>query len=72
MAYSSGQTYVGDWAGGVRSGFGTYAFPDGTTFEGNFKQDLKHGVGTIRHVDGTAADQVWEDGKLVRPRDVTG
>lgn len=71
MAHISGQTYVGGWAGGVRSGFGTCAFPDGTTFEGYFKQDLKHGVGTLRHADGTATDQVWEHGKLVGPNDIT-
>lgn len=65
MAYSGGQTYVGEWADGVRSGFGTYALPDGTKFEGCFKHDLKHGPGTLRRGDGDVRSQSWEYGNLI-------
>lgn len=65
MAYSGGQTYVGEWAGGVRSGFGTYTLPDGTTFEGFFEQDLKHGRGTVRRGDGYITSQLWKNGELI-------
>lgn len=65
MAYSDGQTYVGEWADGVRSGFGTYSLPDGTKFEGYFKQDLKHGPGTLRRGDEDVKSQSWEYGNLV-------
>lgn len=65
MTYSGGQTYVGEWADGVRSGFGTYALPDGTKFEGYFKQGLKHGSITLRRGDGGVRSQLWEYGNLV-------
>lgn len=65
MSYSGGQMYVGDWADGVRNGFGTYTLPDGTTFKGYFKQDLKDGTGTVRRANDAAVDQLWAEGKLV-------
>lgn len=65
MSYIGGQTYVGDWDDGVRSGFGAYTLPDGTIFEGHFKHDLKHGTGTLRSADGEVVFQLWELGKLV-------
>lgn len=72
MTYCDGQSYVGDWAEGVRNGFGTCASPDGTTFEGHFKQNVKHGAGTLRRGDAGAVSQLWEDGTLVRTNVVTG
>ncbi|CAN0492568.1 unnamed protein product, partial [Hapterophycus canaliculatus] len=64
MVYSSGQTYVGEWADGLRSGFGTYTLADGTVFEGFFRKDRKHGAGTLRR-GSQVTSQVWENGKLV-------
>lgn len=64
MAYSSGHTYVGEWADGVRSGFGTYTLPDGTMFEGYFRRNVKHGPGTLRR-DEDVTIQLWENGQLV-------
>lgn len=64
MVYSDGQTYVGEWADGVRSGFGTYTLADGTVFEGSFRQDKRHGAGTLRRAEGVTT-QLWENGKLV-------
>lgn len=65
MEYSGGQTYVGEWAEGVRSGFGKYTLPDGTLFEGHFMKDKKHGAGTLHRPDGRVTSQLWENGKLV-------
>lgn len=65
MEYSGGQTYVGEWADGVRSGFGKYTLADGTVFEGQFMKDKKHGAGTLCRPDGRVTGQLWENGKLV-------
>lgn len=66
MKYSGGQTYVGEWKHGVRSGFGKYTLPDGTVYEGQFNLDRKHGAGTLRrHGEERATSQLWENGKLV-------
>ncbi|CAN0321749.1 unnamed protein product, partial [Laminaria digitata] len=52
MAHLGGRTYVGEWADGVRNGYGTDTLSNGIIFEGSFKQDKKHGVGTLRSADG--------------------
>ena len=66
MTYSSGQTYVGEWEHGMRSGFGKYSLPDGTIYEGHFKRDRKHGTGTLRRSgEEGATKQLWENGKLM-------
>lgn len=75
IAYLGGRTYVGEWADGVRNGYGTDTLSNGTIFEGSFKRDKKHGVGTLRSGDGGVVNQLWEDGKLVaapeeNPRDL--
>lgn len=66
MTYSGGQTYVGEWEHGVRSGFGKYTLPDGTVYVGHFKRDKKHGAGTLRsRGEDAATAHLWENGELV-------
>ncbi len=60
--FASGDTYDGEWRGGLAHGKGTYRFSTGEIYEGDFVKGLQHGFGILI---GSGVKYVgqWSDGK---------
>ncbi len=43
--YSDGSVYKGEWANGVREGYGVLYYPNGERYDGGWSHDCKHGEG---------------------------
>ena len=61
---SDGETYVGQFAHGERSGKGTLTHANGDSFEGSFVRGMRHGPGVQRTAGGTTFEGSWEDDAL--------
>ena len=44
--------YVGEWADGIREGYGVFFYSNGATYEGEWKNNMKHGFGIMKFEDG--------------------
>lgn len=53
--------YVGEMKDGVRTGQGTYTWPDGEVYDGDFKDGIKNGQGTYTWPDGSKYVGEWKD-----------
>lgn len=58
--FRSGATYVGDWRGSAREGFGVQRWPDGATFAGQWKDNAAEGVGRFMHANGDSYVGEWK------------
>lgn len=61
--YLCGDTYYGDFANGLRSGYGCYKFVGGDVYEGNFSDGQCHGLGVKYMSNGDVYDGEWYNGK---------
>jgi hypothetical protein len=41
--FKTGATYLGQWIGGFRDGYGKQVWPDGACYEGYWKDNRAHG-----------------------------
>jgi len=57
-----GATYLGQWKGTVRHGFGRQRWPDGACFEGQWVEGLSQGRGSFLHSDGCCYVGEWQSG----------
>jgi len=53
--FRSGATYLGQWRGNMRHGFGVQRWPDGASYEGEWQNDGSHGQGHFKYCEGTAS-----------------
>jgi hypothetical protein len=60
---SNGESYEGEWSGGVFNGFGSYQWPDQTYYSGFFKDGFKDGSGKYVTKNGQSFEGNWERGK---------
>ena len=58
-----GGTYEGEWARGLKDGYGCYKSADGTVYEGEYSRDVKCGTGTLRWPDGQVYTGMLLNGK---------
>ena len=56
-------TYEGDFADGVRHGYGILIWDDGTRYEGNWVNNDWNGKGKIQYSNGTIYDGEWNNGE---------
>ena len=61
--FKSGATYIGQWVGGFRDGFGKQSWPDGACYEGNWKDNRACGQGKFIHIDGDVYEGNWVNDK---------
>jgi hypothetical protein len=62
-SYPSGDTYEGEYAGGLREGEGVYVYKaKGWRYEGGFKAGLRHGLGTMVYSRGERYVGYWAAG----------
>lgn len=52
MNWPSGDTYVGEFDAGARSGQGEFKYANGDTYKGEYYQDRPHGTGVLASVSG--------------------
>ena len=52
IQYRNGDSYVGDFSGGVFHGSGVYLWVNGDKYEGQFIGGKKHGIGNIKYSAG--------------------
>lgn len=45
--YENGEHYEGEWAEGVRSGWGRMYYADQSVYEGEWLNDKRHGIGLL-------------------------
>ena len=51
MSYSGGETYSGQWLGGLRHGHGTMLSQD-ESYEGDWEYNIAEGKGKLTHANG--------------------
>ena len=57
--FKSGATYVGEWRGGFRDGYGEQKWQDGASYFGEWKENRANGQGKFIHVDGDIYEGNW-------------
>jgi hypothetical protein len=60
--FADGDSYDGEWNGGLMHGKGMYRFSTGDIYEGDFVKGLQHGVGTFISSSVKYVGQ-WSNGK---------
>lgn len=53
-----GNIYEGEWANGMKNGFGKQRYEDGTEYEGQWKDGKEHGYGKMKKVMSTHSKDV--------------
>lgn len=67
MTYGNGNTYVGDWEGGLKCGTGRFSdSTSGVTYVGEWSDDKMHGKGKLIFADGFEVPGHWDKGSLIR------
>jgi len=61
--FSDGASYLGQWVGNLRHGYGTHTWPDGTKYEGQWDHDNASGQGRLKHVEDGVYDGQWRNSK---------
>jgi len=59
VAFPSGSTYLGEWLGFKRHGFGIMTWPDGSIFKGQFQYNAAEGLGFLIHTNGDTYVGEW-------------
>lgn len=59
----NGARYNGEFRFGLKSGQGTFYYPDGTRYEGEWKRNNPHGCGTYYYVNGDTYTGAWFKGQ---------
>ena len=57
--FKNGDTYAGQWSGGLMHGRGVYVFRTRARYEGEFYRGAMQGEGTMRYPDGTYYVGQW-------------
>ena len=52
FTWPNGDTYMGDWARGIRSGRGIFRSASGKEYVGHWQGGLRHGWGVLTHANG--------------------
>ena len=63
ITFDNGATYVGEWLGEDRHGYGLQQWKDGAKYEGQWKNDNAHGKGTLIHSSGDKYEGEWKRDK---------
>jgi len=63
IQYRNGDSYVGDFSGGVFHGSGVYLWVNGDKYEGQFIGGKKHGIGNIKYFAGEEYTGEFENDK---------
>ena len=53
--------YAGEWAKGMRHGYGDTVFSNGDSYFGEWNEDSYHGIGRYRYNNGDVYDGEWEN-----------
>ena len=61
--FKNGATYVGQWLGNLKHGYGVQVWKDGAKYEGNWRFNKACGNGKFWHVDGDVFEGEWLDDK---------
>jgi len=61
--FSDGASYLGQWLGGLRHGYGLHIWPDGTKYEGQWENDNAAGQGRLEHIEDGVYDGQWRNSK---------
>lgn len=69
--WNNGDSYVGYWENGLKSGFGTYKFSKGDTYIGEFKNDKPNGQGTYYFSNGKIYTGTFQNGRPARKSNTT-
>ncbi|KAI5711354.1 hypothetical protein M8J76_004254 [Diaphorina citri] len=59
----NGARYDGEYRFGLRSGMGTFYYPDGSRYEGEWKKNTQHGCGIYYYINGDTYSGAWFKGK---------
>jgi hypothetical protein len=63
IKYFNGDTYDGEWGGGLMHGIGTYIWNTGSIYVGEFQHGQRHGKGTRTWISGAKYFGDWVDDK---------
>ena len=68
MQYDNGDSYDGEWRGGLRYGKGKMSYHDHHTYEGEWLQDQRHGPDSIITFDATGVKyhSAWAQDQLIQ------
>ncbi len=62
--WNTGESYVGYFLNGVRTGRGTFRWPDGKVYEGDFLDDTRSGHGKLKWPAGDVYEGDFVNGKM--------
>ena len=63
VTLKNGATYVGQWLGKMKHGYGTQVWSDGAKYEGNWKFNRANGHGKFWHISGDIFEGEWKNDK---------
>lgn len=57
--------YIGEFADGMRSGYGVFFYTNGSKYEGQWRNNKKHGFGVYTFQDGSRFEGFFENDKMI-------